>query len=105
MNNGDNEQIELDPEFLNGEMPANPVMNADGPVSSGGLLALGLTKRERFAMAAMQGILSNPAIYEDIGKAFEELGIKDLTGNKARENTAIISVKRADALLAALEQD
>jgi hypothetical protein len=45
----------------NGDTPASPL-----PASDLGLGGndLGLTKREAFAMAAMQGILSNPAYLE-----------------------------------------
>lgn len=67
----------------NGNEPAYPtaVVVLDGE----DYLATGLTKRERFAMAAMQGYLGN----EDI-----ELGCKDLS---------VHSIAVADALLAELE--
>jgi len=49
----------------NGDMPVTPVFNDHGKIQSfrdaeGNLsMATGLTKREAFAMAAMQGILSS----------------------------------------------
>ena len=71
----------------NGDMPAMPIIDAEGRCSLFGnenLSASGLTKREMFAMAAMQGILSNPRY------TYEQL---------ARH-----AVNYADALLAELEK-
>ena len=45
----------------NGDMPAMPIIDAEGRCSLFGnenLSASGLTKREMFAMAAMQGLLA-----------------------------------------------
>jgi hypothetical protein len=63
----------------NGKQPITPI-NYDAAYSSEGL-----TKREYFAVLAMQGMLSNPATYGD------------------REIMMIEAVKNADALLAELE--
>ena len=72
----------------NADMPAMPNYNADAMTlrSASRLVASGgLTKREAFAMAAMQALLSNQTKY---GSA---------------EEYAIGALSYADALLAALE--
>ncbi len=66
----------------NGDLPAMPTQ------VNGGDIFGGLTKREAFAMAAMQGIVSS--LTED-----DCLGVEDI---------ASWSVKYADALLAKLER-
>ena len=74
----------------NGNLPAMPIPNgADGtPWTARDLgnpeQVIGLTKRETFAMAAMQGILS--------------------CGNYTYVDAASDAVKHADALLAELER-
>ena len=74
----------------NGNLPAHPpsVSNSDGVFedsdSSG--LGYGLTKRESFAMAAMQGILSHSF------------------GRGTPDELAIQSIKCADALLLELSK-
>jgi len=47
-------------EFNNGDEPASPIFNSDGEYTRGS----GLSKREAFAMAAMQAILSNPSLVD-----------------------------------------
>lgn len=59
----------------NGDMPANSE-------------TMGLTKREAFAMAAMQGILSNERLQCD----------------KPAKGVALCAIAHADALLAELEK-
>lgn len=56
----------------NGDMPANPIANEGWPsgfniVTEGGRedYCIGLTKREQFAMAAMQGLLSGGYCIDD----------------------------------------
>ena len=69
----------------NGDMPAMPIeLNGFGQYAPEA--HIGLTKREMFAMAAMQGICSNP----DDRYTYEQL--------------AGHAVKHADALLAELEK-
>ena len=52
----------------NGDLPAMPFTNepfAIGAISSGyGPMAIGLSKREMFAMAAMQGLCSHSGDYQ-----------------------------------------
>jgi len=76
-------------EFNNGDMPASPIFNDDGRCTPD---LAGLTKRERFAMAAMQAILSNHSL---IGSC-NDVSIEYLRVN---------SVKAADALLAELAKE
>lgn len=66
----------------NGEHPAYPIESA---INAGDSAAFGLTKREAFAMAAIQGIC---------GREYY------MTPEEAAE----IAIKTADALLKALEQ-
>lgn len=56
----------------------------------------GLTKRERFAMAAMQGLLSNKEIHTDMNEIVKK-------GNNPLKDLAIASAELADALLNELE--
>lgn len=79
----------------NGDLPAMPVETAQLYESrcNGGsweLGSLGLTKCEQFAMAAMQGILSNPGA--------------NLVSEEISMSTAELAVLVADALLAELEK-
>jgi hypothetical protein len=64
----------------NGKQPITPLNYAEN------YFLKGLTKREYFALLAMQGMLSNPATYGD------------------REIMMIEAVKNADALLLELEK-
>ena len=82
----------------NGNMPANPIRGANntiftqddaGAIEGCGLL-IGLTKREAFAMAAMQGMSSHPDFYGQ--------------SNDFAKNIAKDSVNFADALLAELDK-
>lgn len=78
----------------NGDMPATPLQDEGIPslfqaaVDKEGL-CIGLTKREQFAMAAMQGLLAS-------------LGQHDVT---AASELASDSVLFADALLSELDKD
>ena len=70
----------------NGDRPASPIFNEDGVRLEQTLydgLVIGLTKREEFAKAAMEGMCVHP--------------VTDL------RVIAIAAVEMADALLAALE--
>jgi len=69
----------------NGDKPAAPV--------DGAARYSGLTKREMFAMAAMQGLLANSTVKLNIGPTGADNSI--LSG---------VSVALADALLAELER-
>lgn len=74
---------------LNGSLPASPIpkqFGRNGGVHNIGEHSSGLTKRETFAMAAMQGMVANSRL--------------DSTNKLISE----ISVSIADALLAALEE-
>jgi hypothetical protein len=77
----------------NGDKPAAPIdfkySVAHGSLKKVHEMHSGLTKREAFAMAAMQGFLA--------GDGFEFLA-------KSEETIAMWSVSMADALLAALEE-
>jgi len=86
----------------NGDMPASPIRGADntiftshdaGAIEGLGLL-VGLTKREAFAMAAMQNILTqyNPYEQGDFDSSDYELTAKNAVG-------------LADALLKELSND
>ena len=82
----------------NGDMPANPIFNSEGGVSYYDPLISkhpdacnGLTKREAFAMAAMQGLLSDMD-HQTYGFHLKGGG----------DSCAIIAVDYADALLKAL---
>jgi len=75
----------------NGDMPASPIdLDAMIPPADGFPFnyPLGLTKRERFAMAAMQGIMSR-----DCGSAYNSLNLHVVAKS---------AVTAADALLAEL---
>lgn len=74
----------------NGDLPASPTIYADmAPNGQREIYCAnaGLTKREMFAMAAMQGLLAS-----------------DTCGNLAVNRCAELSVQHADALLAELEK-
>lgn len=64
-----------------------------------------LTKREAFAMAAMQGLCANDLFFrEDILRGIgEAAGMEGKT--TAARILALVSVQHADALLAALAQE
>ena len=75
----------------NADLPANPTIYAD--MGHNGQREIycdqtGLTKREMFAMAAMQGMLSNPTLGYDVGCS----------------TVAECATGYADALLAELER-
>lgn len=80
----------LKSEMKNAEMPAMPVIafygESDGGCSPAPSQFKGLTKREEFAKAAMQGLCANPEFFNR-----EEL-VED------------VAISIADALLAALEE-
>ena len=87
----------------NGDMPANPIRGANntiftkndaGAIEGCGLL-VGLTKREAFAMAAMQGILSS--------KYYGEFCTESESESKAL-SCANAAVNHADALLKELDK-
>jgi hypothetical protein len=74
----------------NGDLPAMPQNNSEALCRQTGMphyAHSGLTKREMFAMAAMQGLLS-----ADADRVVTEIEIADW------------SVRQADALLAVLER-
>ena len=74
----------------NGEQPACSIRQTDEYFG-----ALGLTKREAFAMAAMQGLLANSAVDSDLF----------ITGDDGAEwYAAKCAVRYADALLIALSE-
>lgn len=84
----------------NGDLPAYPsidetksVMCDDGAYASAVGINYGLTKREMFAMAAMQGLLANSTVKLNIWPTGADNSI--LSG---------VSVALADALLAELEK-
>jgi len=72
----------------NSEQPASPIFNSDGECNQ---FDRGLTKRERFAMAAMQGLV---CATDQNGKWFHEAG-----------DVAYTAVQYADALLAELAKE
>jgi len=72
----------------NSEQPASPIFNSDGECNQ---FDRGLTKRERFAMAAMQGLISS--------------GDMELAEDGVESFIAECSVKYADALLAELAKE
>lgn len=74
----------------NGDLPAMPQTNSDNLCMQTGApkpMHSGLTKREMFAMAAMQGLIAS-----------------DVCGNLHEPRCAELAVKAADALLAELER-
>lgn len=86
----------------NGDMPAVPLVNELGhPYHASNVafdnkpLCVGLTKREKFAMAALQGILASK-YFSDFCNVSE---LEDKRGASAE-----VAVKHADALLAELEK-
>lgn len=74
----------------NADMPASPATDSNGPFMQGMNPSIGLTKREAFAMAAMQGLCANPN--------------KDLVARDA-EQMAYLATEQADCLLSALQGD
>lgn len=79
----------------NGDMPAMPIFGSNGNPSkmNGDEQTLGLTKREQFAMAAMQGMLANKYV-------------QDFNGGESPNQPYTLTLKAvryADALLKALE--
>jgi hypothetical protein len=79
----------------NGDMPASPITSELYPMeamrSNLGSMPTGLTKRERFAMAAMQGMISS--------------GDMELAEDGVESFIAECLVKYADALLAELAKE
>lgn len=79
------------PKMKNADMPAMPFIEPNAECS----VSAGLTKREMFAMAAMQGMLSHP-------------DVKHTNDDEEHENiahaVAANAVLMADALLSKLEQ-
>lgn len=59
-------------------------------------MVIGLTKRELFAAMAMQGILSNSSIFDNM----QEMGEKDPT-----ITVALAAIEHADALINALNAE
>ncbi len=69
----------------NGDMPANPVKGCDGRFIDDNEInnswmencnpSIGLTKREAFAMAAMQGLCSNQYFIANHDGAYEEIAL------------------------------
>lgn len=82
----------------NGDMPAMPVRDADNeilrlahyPVYANGEFATGLTKREEFAKAAMQGLLAGGYCIDDAHNRLTDVPAEAL--------------HLADAILAELER-
>ena len=86
----------------NGNNPAFPYASQDafvrGGMAEAGISLAGLTKREMFAMAAMQGILANEASIERGISAVLKGTAKGLASHVAG-----MSVEYADELLKQLE--
>jgi len=79
----------------NGDLPAMPVSTSESICQMTGTLKpefAGLTKREMFAMTAMQGILSNHGLIDDACKS-------------SLEWVAKRAASAADLLLAELERE
>ena len=67
----------------------------------------GMTIREAFAMAAMQGLCANHVFFEGVGEAFEALGCARGSQENAtamRKMIAKCSLAHADALIEALKE-
>ena len=85
----------------NGDMPANPLRGANNvPFSQadyGGIsnMMMGLSKREAFAMAAMQGLCANSFL---VDKLTDISGV-DVTGHITKQ-----AIKQADDLLKELSK-
>jgi hypothetical protein len=78
----------------NADLPAMPISEEDTDrIDAGVTIYTGLSKREMFAMAAMQGLLSNSTIRANIG-----------VDGKDNSKIAGGAVAIADALLAELEK-
>ena len=80
----------------NSDTPANPTTYMDQTNGCGELYSdnAGLTKREAFAMAAMQGLLAS----KYYGEFCDKSGVINET-----DAIALVSVNHADALLKQLE--
>jgi len=76
----------------NGDMPASPVVTADN------IHHKGLSKREAFAMAAMQGLVANSHLADVL------TSIDSLSDSSAQEVLIRTSVLCADDLLKELEK-
>jgi len=90
------------PKMKNADMPAMPLVNEHGhPFHASSVafdnhpLTSGLTKREMFAMAAMQGMLSHPEVMHTNDDEEHENIAHAVAAN---------AVLMADALLSKLEQ-
>jgi hypothetical protein len=80
----------------NGNLPAMPQTHSDNLCQQTGTVKVehaGLTKREMFAMTAMQGLLSNATLKPYIGMSGFDSG-----------NISLCAIVMADALLAELER-
>jgi len=78
-------------------MPANVVTEEQWDRSSSAAPAIGLTKREHFAGLAMNGILSNSLLIEELADMVE--------GASILKPVSVLSNKYADALLKELENE
>lgn len=74
----------------NANMPAMPVLEENNT-------SAGLTKREMFAMHAMQGVLSGNSL-ESLGKLAKENGLED-----AADALKVMACVAADAVLSQLD--
>lgn len=82
----------------NGDLPANPIFNSDGLSSNEHAFVpdgLGLTKREDFAKAALEGLCSNGEFLAAIGDGISE--------EKRTQAVGFAALEMADGLLIALE--
>lgn len=77
----------------NGDKPAYPVHGGNGDDPRNQIIQGGLTKREMFAMAAMQGILACP----------NQLLMGDQRTDSSPKMVASAAIKYADELLKQLE--
>lgn len=85
----------------NGNQPAYPNIDKfdNGTICGADVTGpSGLTKREVFAMAAMQGLLSNTGYIQRLETNFKEKAVYDMNAMCARE-----AVDMADELLKQLE--
>jgi hypothetical protein len=77
-------------------------VNVIGPEGAFGNDFAGLTKREAFAMAALQGIMANPVRWQQIADDYNS-GKK--TYKQCSQANAVKAVSLADALLAELAKE
>lgn len=77
----------------NGDLPAMPITN------NGTTMYHGLTKREYFAAAVMQGLTANPVLLENLEAVCAEIG------KEPKETLAALTLEYTDALLAALDNE